>query len=290
MLTPPPEVSQQVAAALLEDVGPGDVTAHLVPESQTVSGTVITREAAVLCGSAWVEETFRQLDPSIRLSWQAQDGEDISGNQTLLQIAGRARAVLTGERTALNFLQLLSGTATAARRFSRAIEGTGCAILDTRKTIPGLRTAQKYAVRCGGGQNHRMGLFDQVLIKENHIVAAGSIGAAVQAARPAAIESARRGSARLRIEVEVESLAELEEALAAGPDIVMLDEFTLKDMKAAVQMTRVRAPNVKLEASGGVSLETVRAIAETGVNYISVGSITKQVRAVDLSLRLQFRT
>jgi nicotinate-nucleotide pyrophosphorylase (carboxylating) len=277
---PPADLLQQVTAALHEDVGAGDVTAALVPAAQQVRGRVVTREPAVLCGRPWVEETFRQLDPRVRIDWYAADGERIAAQQVIFAISGPARPVLTGERTALNFLQLLSATATAARRFVDAVAGTGCRILDTRKTLPGLRTAQKYAVRCGGADNHRMGLYDQVLIKENHIAAAGSIAGA--------IEAARRGAPGVRVEVEVESLAELAEALGARPDIVLLDDFTLEDLRAAVALTRAQASAVKLEASGSVSLETVRAIAETGVDYISVGSLTKHVRAVDLSLRLEF--
>jgi nicotinate-nucleotide pyrophosphorylase (carboxylating) len=227
-----------------------------------------------------VDEIFRQLDPGIRIAWHAADGERVVGDQPLFEVAGLARPVLTGERTALNFLQLLSGTATAVRRYVDAIAGTGCAILDTRKTLPGLRKAQKYAVRCGGAQNHRVGLYDQVLIKENHITAAGSLSAAIHAAR--------RAASGLKVEVEVESLAEFAEALAAGPDIIMLDEFSLADMKTAVDLNRAHPRAVKIEASGGVSLETVRAIALTGVSYISVGGITKHVRAIDLSMRLEF--
>ena len=276
----PHDVESQVAAALREDVGSGDVTAQLVPPSQQVRGRVITRESGILCGRAWVDETFRQLDPSVHVSWHAADGERIVPDQILFEISGLARPVLTGERTALNFLQLLSGTATAARTFVDAVAGTGCTILDTRKTVPGLRTAQKYAVRCGGASNHRTGLFDQVLIKENHIVAAGSLTAAIAAGR--------RAANGLKVEVEVESLEEFEAALAAGPDIVMLDEFSLADMKAAVELNRARGRPVKLEASGSVSLDTVRNIAATGVDYISVGGLTKHVRALDLSMRLDF--
>jgi nicotinate-nucleotide pyrophosphorylase (carboxylating) len=276
----PGDLGTQVEAALAEDIGRGDVTAVLVPAAQRVRGRVITREAAVQCGRPWVEETFRRLDPAVRLSWQAADGAALAAQQTVFEIAGPARAVLTGERTALNFLQLLSGTATAARAYVDAVAGTRCRILDTRKTLPGLRTAQKYAVRCGGADNHRLGLFDQILIKENHIAAAGSISAAIAAARTSV--------PRVRVEVEVETPQELEEALAAGPDIVMLDEFSLEDLRAAVALRDGRSAAVKLEASGSVSLSTVRAIAETGVDYISVGSITKHVRAVDLSMRLEF--
>ena len=276
----PKDLASQVATALSEDVGSGDVTALLVPATQTVRGRVITREDAVLCGRPWVEETFRQLDPQVRLTWHAADGDRIVANSVIFEIAGPARAVLTGERTALNFLQLLSATASATRLFVDAIAGTDCRILDTRKTLPGLRTAQKYAVLCGGARNLRIGLYDMVLIKENHIAAAGSISGAIAAAR--------RVAPKIPVEVEVESLAEFQEALAAQPDIIMLDEFNQPDMREAVKINRANAHPVKIEASGSVSLETVRAIAATGVDFISVGSITKHVRAVDLSMRLEF--
>jgi nicotinate-nucleotide pyrophosphorylase (carboxylating) len=280
MPEPPRDLATQVEAALREDIGSGDVTAALVPAAQRVRGTLITRESAVLAGRPWVEAVFRHLDPHVQLAWHANDGEPIAANQVVFEIAGAARPVLTGERCAINFLQLLSGTATAARRFVEAVAGTGCIIIDTRKTVPGLRTAQKYAVLCGGAQNHRIGLYDRVLIKENHIAAAGSLTAAIRAAR-----SHLPG---IVVEVEVESLDELEEALAASPDIVMLDEFSLADLKTGVALSRARARPVKLEASGSMTLDSVRAVAETGVDYISVGSITKHVRAVDLSLRLEF--
>jgi nicotinate-nucleotide pyrophosphorylase (carboxylating) len=276
----PSDLGRQVEVALAEDIGGGDLTAALVPAAQRVRGRVITREAAVLCGQAWADETFRRLDPLVRLTWHAQDGARLSAEQVVFEIAGPARAVLSGERTALNFLQLLSGTASTARAYVDAIAGTGCRILDTRKTLPGLRSAQKYAVRCGGAENHRLGLFDQILIKENHIAAAGSI--------TAAIEAARSSAPGVRVEVEVESLQELEEALAAGPDVILLDEFSLSDMRTAVALKNARHASVKLEASGSVSLETVRTIAATGVDYISVGALTKHVRAVDLSMRLEF--
>ncbi|HTT43886.1 MAG TPA: carboxylating nicotinate-nucleotide diphosphorylase [Steroidobacteraceae bacterium] len=276
----PRDLARQVEAALEEDLGTGDVTAALVPAAQRVRGAVITREAGVLCGRPWVQETFRRLDPAVELNWHAADGARLSAGQTLFEIAGPARAVLSGERTALNFLQLLSGTATAARSYVDAIAGTACRILDTRKTVPGLRSAQKYAVRCGGADNHRQGLYDQVLIKENHIAAAGSLAAAIAAAR-----STARG---VRIEVEVETPQEFGQALAAAPDIILLDEFSLEDMRAAVALRDAQRAAVKLEASGSVSLESVRRIAETGVDYVSVGSITKHVRALDLSMRLQF--
>ncbi len=278
----PTDIGDQVAAALREDLGSGDVTAQLVPPTQRVRGRVITREDAVLCGRPWVDETFRRLDPNIHLKWCANDGDRISANQVVFEIEGLARPVLTGERTALNFLQLLSATATEARRFVEAIAGTSSTILDTRKTLPGLRNAQKYAVRCGGAQNHRLGLYDMVLIKENHIAAAGSLTGAIAAAK--------RTAPGVKIEVEVESLAELEQALTASPDIIMLDEFSHEDMKRAVALNRSRGSPVKLEASGSVSLDTVRAIAATGVDYISVGSLTKHVRAIDLSMRLEFTT
>ncbi|MDE2450491.1 MAG: carboxylating nicotinate-nucleotide diphosphorylase [Gammaproteobacteria bacterium] len=276
----PADLPDQVAAALREDMGSGDVTAQLVPEDQRVRGRVVTREEAVLCGRPWVEETFRRLDPGIRLTWRAQDGDRVAAGAMIFEIEGRARPILSGERIALNFLQLLSATATEASRFAAAVAGTGCTVLDTRKTIPGLRTAQKYAVRCGGGRNHRMGLYDMVLIKENHIAAAGSITAAITAARHVA-----QG---IKVEVEVESLQELEEALRAGPDIVLLDDFSLEDLTAAVALKRTHGRPVALEASGSVSLETVRAIAATGVDFVSSGGLTKNVRAVDLSMRLDF--
>ena len=280
MPTLPQDLPQQIATALTEDIGPGDITAELVPASQQVTGKVITREAAEMAGRPWVAETFRQLDPGVRLTWHAQDGDRIAPDQTLFEIAGPARPVLTGERTALNFLQLLSATATAARRYVDAIAGTECVIIDTRKTIPGLRTAQKYAVTCGGAQNHRMGLFDQVLIKENHIAAAGSLSAAIAAAR--------RVAGPRKVEVEVETLAEFEEALRGAPDIILVDEFSLADMRTAVELNKAKGRPVKIEASGSVTLETVRTVAETGVDYISIGGITKHVRAVDLSMRLEF--
>jgi len=286
-LAPPADLPEQVAAALREDIGSGDVTAQLVPETQRVRGRLITREQAVLCGRPWAEETFHRLDPGIQLTWRARDGEPLAPGAVIFELEGRARPILTGERTALNFLQLLSATATQTSRFVAAVAGSGCTILDTRKTLPGLRSAQKYAVRCGGGSNHRLGLYDMVLIKENHIAAAGSITAAIAAAR--------RLSQGVKVEVEVESLAELEEALRAGPDIVLLDDFSLSDLAAAVSLNRSRrnaasprARAVALEASGSVNLETVGAIAATGVDFISAGALTKNVRAIDLSLRLDW--
>ena len=280
-LAPPADLPDQVAAALREDIGSGDVTAQLVPEDQRVTGRVVTREDAVLSGRPWAEETFRRLDTRIRLTWRAADGQRLTAGGVIFEIEGPARPILTGERTAINFLQLLSATATQASRFAAAVAGTGCKVIDTRKTLPGLRTAQKYAVRCGGCTNHRMGLYDMVLIKENHIAAAGSITAAITAAR-----AVGRG---LKVEVEVESLAELEEALRAGPDIVLLDDFSMEDLAAAVALNRSRGKPVAFEASGSVNLENVRAIAETGVDFVSSGGLTKNVSAIDLSMRLDFR-
>ena len=272
----PPDPHPTVALALAEDVGGGDLTAALIPEQAQAEATVISRENAVLCGIAWFDAVFHQLDARITIHWQAADGDRIEPNQLLCTLRGPARALLTGERTALNFLQMLSSTATLARRYADAVAGTGATILDTRKTLPGLRLAQKYAVRCGGCQNHRIGLFDAVLIKENHIMAAGSISNAIAAAR--------RLHPGVTVEVEVETLAELDEALTVRPDIVMLDNFDLATMAEAVKITGKR---LKLEASGNVNFDTVRPIAETGVDYISIGGLTKDVRAVDLSMRFK---
>jgi nicotinate-nucleotide pyrophosphorylase (carboxylating) len=277
----PPDLEEQVARALAEDVGAGDLTAELVPRERSGRATVITREAAVICGQPWVDSVFRQIDPAVQVQWEVAEGASVAPDQLLLRLSGPARALLTGERTALNFLQTLSGTATTTRRYVELLAGLPCHILDTRKTIPGLRRAQKYAVRCGGGSNHRMGLYDGILVKENHIMAAGSIAAAVDAARA-------RG-AKVPVEVEVETLDELRQALDAGADMALLDEFSLEDMRAAVAMNRShpRGP-MKLEASGSVSIETLRSIAETGVDFVSIGSLTKHVRAVDLSMRFEF--
>ena len=272
----PPDPHATVALALAEDVGSGDLTAALIPESAQAEATVISREHAVLCGAAWFDAVFQQLDPRISRAWQAADGDDIAPDQVLCTLRGPARPMLTGERTALNFLQLLSGVASLARRFADAVAGSGATILDTRKTLPGLRLAQKYAVRCGGCRNHRIGLFDAVLIKENHIMAAGSISLAIAAAR--------RLHPGVTVEVEVENLAELHEALVARPDIVMLDNFDLAAMGEAV---RIVNHQLKLEASGNVNFDTVRQIAATGVDYISIGGLTKDVRAVDLSMRFR---
>ncbi len=270
----PNDLQTTVARALDEDIGTGDVTAGLIPAAKQASATVICREAAILCGTAWFNEVFRQLDPAVHIIWQHQDGERVTANAVLCTLQGSARSILSGERAALNFLQTLSATATATRRYVDLVAHTQCRILDTRKTLPGLRTAQKYAVVCGGGTNHRIGLYDRVLIKENHIMAAGSITAAIQ--------QARQLHPGILVEVETENLQELAEATAAQADIIMLDEYSLADMREAVRITDGRIP---LEASGGVSPETLVAIAETGVNFVSIGGITKHVRAVDLSMR-----
>lgn len=275
----PPDIPAQVQRSLAEDVGSGDVTAALIDAGRQASATVLSREPAVICGQAWFDETFRQLDAAIQIHWLVNEGELVAGNTLLCELSGPARALLTGERTALNFLQTLSGTATITQRYAHAVEGTGCRVLDTRKTLPGLRLAQKYAVRCGGGENHRLGLYDRVLLKENHIMAAGSVAAAVQLAR--------EQSPGIPVEVEVESLDEFVAALAAEPDIIMLDELDEMQMRNAVSVNRAATRPVKLEASGGVDLESVRRIAATGVDYVSVGSLTKHLRAVDLSLRFK---
>jgi nicotinate-nucleotide pyrophosphorylase (carboxylating) len=279
MKTPDPAyVTETVRTALREDVGSGDLTAQLIPESRKARATVITREDAVLCGCAWFDEVFRQLDPGIRVTWSAHDGDRVQADQKLCTLEGSARALLSGERTALNFLQSLSGTATVTQHYVDAVSGTGCRILDTRKTVPGLRLAQKYAVSCGGGTNHRIGLFDAILVKENHIAAAGSIAAAIRAARALAPD--------VMLEVEVENLSELSQALDGAVDRILLDNFSLDDMRAAVEATRRhRSKGVELEASGNMSLETLREVAATGVDFISVGSLTKHVRAIDLSMR-----
>jgi nicotinate-nucleotide pyrophosphorylase (carboxylating) len=274
----PEDLARTVARALEEDVGTGDLTAALVPRDRSARATVITREQAVLCGRPWFDEVFRQVDPRVQVEWHAGEGEAVEPGRLLCRLAGPARALLTGERPALNFLQTLSGTATTVRRWVDTVAGTRCRVLDTRKTLPGLRTAQKYAVRCGGGSNHRMGLYDGILIKENHILAAGSIGAAVAAAR--AMKS------RVPVEVEVETLDELRQALEARADMALLDDFGLEDLRAAVALNAGH-PNgpIKLEASGSVTLDTLRPIAETGVDFVSIGALTKHLRAIDLSMR-----
>ncbi|MCO6058236.1 carboxylating nicotinate-nucleotide diphosphorylase [Pseudomonas sp. MOB-449] len=269
------EIEANVRTALQEDIGSGDITAQLIPEERQARATVITREAAIISGTAWVNEVFRQLDPRVRVQWQVQDGQRAEANQALFHLEGPARALLSGERSALNFLQSLSGVATRVGHYVELVQGTQVKLLDTRKTLPGLRLAQKYAVTCGGGHNHRIGLYDAFLIKENHIAASGGIAQA--------IDAAHRIAPGKPVEVEVESLDELQQALAAGADIIMLDELSLDDMRTAVSLTAGRA---KLEASGGVNETTLRTIAETGVDYISIGTLTKDVKAIDLSMRL----
>lgn len=265
----------EIAAYLAEDVGEGDLTANIIPIDTQASAQVTTRENMVLCGQAWFDAVFWQLDPDIKIEWLSQEGEEVAANTILCRLHGPARALLTGERTALNLLQTLSATATTARRYANAIEGTACKILDTRKTLPGLRMAQKYAVNCGGCHNHRIGLFDAILIKENHIIAAGSIGAAIRRAREIS---------NVLVEIEVESLEELQEALIAKPDRIMLDNFPLTDLRQAVNLNHGR---IELEASGNLSLKDLRSVAETGVDYISIGALTKNVTAIDLSMRIE---
>lgn len=269
------EIEANVRRALAEDIGSGDITAQLIPAERLAQATIITREAAVIAGTAWVDAVFRQLDPRVAVHWQVRDGERVSANQTLFHLEGPARALLSGERSALNFLQTLSAVATHCQHHADLVQGTAVKLLDTRKTLPGLRLAQKYAVTCGGCHNHRIGLFDAFLIKENHIAACGGIAAAVQAAHKIAPGKP--------VEVEVESLTELQQALEAGADIIMLDELSLDEMRQAVAINQGRA---KLEASGGINQSTLRAVAETGVDYISIGTLTKDIKAVDLSMRL----
>ncbi len=268
------DITETVAFALKEDIGSGDITAQLIPATQTAKARIITRENAVICGTEWVNEVFRQVDNSVTIQWHVKDGDSVIPDQLLFELNGSARSLLTGERTALNFLQLLSGTATICKSYADLVAHTQVRLLDTRKTIPGLRTAQKYAVSCGGCHNHRIGLYDAFLIKENHIAACGGI--------PAAISAAKEIAPGKPVEVEVESIAELEIALAGNADIIMLDNFSLADMKAGVALTAGRA---KLEASGNVDTSTLAGIAETGVDYISIGALTKHARAVDLSMR-----
>tara|TARA_R110001599_G_scaffold81721_2_gene220418 strand:- start:19083 stop:19925 length:843 start_codon:yes stop_codon:yes gene_type:complete len=268
------DITETVAFALKEDIGSGDITAQLIPLNQTAKARIITRENAVICGVEWVNEVFRQIDTSVTISWHVADGDHVKPEQLLFELEGSARSLLTGERTALNFLQLLSGTATICKSYADIVAHTQVRLLDTRKTIPGLRTAQKYAVTCGGCHNHRIGLYDAFLIKENHIAACGGI--------PAAISAAREIAPSKPVEVEVENLTELEIALAGQADIIMLDNFSLADMKTGVELTAGRA---KLEASGNVDKSTLAGIAETGVDYISIGALTKHAQAVDLSMR-----
>jgi len=275
----PNNISEQVKLALQEDIGTGDVTAGLIPLANQSEASVICRDEAIFSGRAWFDEIFNQIDPAVEINWLFKDGDRVPAGSILCDLSGNARAILSGERAALNFVQTLSATATQTSYFVKAIEGTSTKILDTRKTIPNLRDAQKYAVLCGGGKNHRIGLYDMVLIKENHIMAAGSISAAVK--------QAKKLHPDLKIEVEAETLDEFREAIKAGADIVMLDNFELDIMRQAVEENNSSANKVILEASGGVNLNTVRAIAETGVDYISVGEITKDVKAIDLSMRFK---
>ena len=275
-ITPPNDVTTTVQRALAEDMCDGDLTAKLIAADVMACGRVISREAAVICGRPWFDEVFLQLDKHANIEWRVNEGDWVSVNQTLCRLQGQARALLSGERTALNFLQTLSATATSARRFVEAVRGTRACILDTRKTLPGLRSAQKYAVRCGGARNHRMGLYDGILIKENHIMAAGGISAAIAAAR--------RLKSEVPVEIEVENLEQLHEALTAGADILLLDNFDLQNLREAV---RINAGRAKLEASGGINLARLQAVAETGIDYISMGALTKHVQAVDLSMRFE---
>ncbi len=271
----PQIITSQIQAALVEDIGSGDHTAKLIDVEERSRVEVTCREQATLCGVAWFEEVFRQLEPGIRILWQVEDGDRLEPGQLICSLEGNTRALLSGERTALNYLQTLSGTATRARAYADKVSGTRAKVLDTRKTIPGLRLQQKYAVTCGGCFNHRMGLYDAILIKENHIQAAGSIAAALGAAK--ALETKVDW-----IEIEVESIAELREALDAGAKRILLDNFTLDQLREAV---RVNAGSALLEASGGINFDTIGPIAETGVDYISVGDLTKDVDAIDLSMR-----
>ncbi|MGD7034761.1 carboxylating nicotinate-nucleotide diphosphorylase [Methylotuvimicrobium buryatense] len=267
-------IIEQIQLFLEEDIGTGDITAQIIPENKNARAEVITREDMVLCGHACFDAVFRLLDENVHIEWLVTEGDKVSKDTVLCRLQGNARALLTGERSALNILQTMSATATQAREYADAVAGTNCRILDTRKTLPGLRKLQKYAVACGGCINHRLGLFDGILIKENHIIAAGSIAAAVQMAREIS---------ELPVEIEVENLQEFEQALAAAPDRIMLDNFSLHDLKAAVKLNGDR---VELEASGNVDLKSVKKIAETGVDFISVGALTKNVKAIDLSMRI----
>ncbi|MDP3483721.1 MAG: carboxylating nicotinate-nucleotide diphosphorylase [Sulfuricella sp.] len=270
-------IQRNVEAALAEDIGSGDLTAQLIPAAQAARASIISREAAVLCGTTWFEACFRRLGAQVEIKWFARDGEAVAAGQTLAEIGGNARAMLSAERAALNFLQTLSATATATRQYVEAVRATHASIMDTRKTLPGLRVAQKYAVQCGGGKNQRVGLYDGILIKENHIMAAGGI-------REALSQAANIAAPGISIQIEVESLDELEQALAAGAKLILLDNFDLETLRTAVKLAGSRA---ELEASGGITLETVRAVAETGVHRISVGSLTKDIKAVDLSMRFE---
>ncbi|WP_193166229.1 carboxylating nicotinate-nucleotide diphosphorylase [Microbulbifer hainanensis] len=271
-----PDIQRAVVAALAEDIGNGDITAQLIPADRDARARVITREDCTLCGRAWVDAVFQQLDPTLKVTWHYEDGEQVAADSVLFELDGNARAILTGERTALNFLQTLSGTATVAAAYAARTAGTEIKILDTRKTIPGLRTAQKYAVLCGGCYNHRIGLYDAFLIKENHIAAAGGIDRAVAQARSIKPDAL--------VEVEVENLGELQQALDSGADVIMLDEFSDADTKTALQLASGKA---KIEISGSVDSDRLQQLAGLKVDYISSGSLTKHMRAIDLSLRLE---
>lgn len=272
----PEAIAEIVARALAEDVGAGDLTAALIPETQQARAWILCRETAVLCGADYATETFRQVEPMIHIAWTVWDGDRLQPDQRFAQLEGPARGLLTAERVALNFLQTLSATATITQRFVKMTQGTHAVILDTRKTLPGLRQAQKYAVTCGGGMNHRMGLFDAILIKDNHIAAAGSLMRAVGLAR--------EFHPGIPIEVEVEDISQLEQALSTSAERVLLDNFTLDDVRRAVALSAGRA---KLEVSGGITLDHVRALAETGVDYLSIGALTKHIQAVDLSMQVE---
>lgn len=269
------QIRSQVSIALAEDIGAGDITAQLIPADETIKANVITRESAVLCGCAWVNEVFKQLDDEVVITWHANEGDQLSANQTIFSLSGNARSILTGERCALNFVQSLSYTATIAREYAQLVAGTKLTVLDTRKTIPGWRLAQKYAVTVGGAKNHRVGLYDAFLIKENHIMAAGSIEKAVSQAKVIAPGKT--------IEVETESLNEVEQAVLAGADIIMLDNFSLSMMEEAVS---TYAGRVKFEASGNMTKQDLLDVAKTGVDFVSVGALTKHIHAIDLSLRV----
>lgn len=267
----------EIAAYLAEDIGHGDLTANLIPATTQATASVVSRESSVICGQAWFNAVFQQLNSNVSIEWLVAEGETVLANTLICRLSGPARALLTGERTALNLLQTLSATANNARQYANAVAGTGCKVLDTRKTLPGLRLAQKYAVKCGGCFNHRIGLFDAVLIKENHIVAAGSIAEAIRLAR---------AQTTALVEVEVENFDEFHQAQLAKPDRIMLDNFSVEEMRSAVQQNRNA---IELEASGNITLENIRSIAETGVDYISIGALTKNVSAIDLSMRIEMR-
>lgn len=275
------DIELQVQRAIEEDLNGSigvDVTAELIDADKTAEGRLITREDAVICGIDWCNAVFNQIDPTVKLNWQCQDGDKVEANDTLCIIEGHARSILTAERSAMNFLQTLSGTATITSRYVNELKGTDCRLLDTRKTIPMLRLAQKYAVYCGGGRNHRIGLFDAFLIKENHIISTGSIDNAVK--------TARRNHPDILVEVEVETFAQLDQALDAGADVIMLDNFSIDDLRTGAAINRMHSHTAKIEASGNVTIESLRDIANTGVDFISVGALTKHLKAVDLSLRL----